>query len=57
MFRELPDMKCQVNGSYLKNVFWPNLFVCASCKILKIPMVFLRFNTRPRRDLEPKSYF
>jgi hypothetical protein len=43
--------------THLKNVFWPNIFVGASFQILDIQTVCLRFETRRRRDLEPKSYF
>jgi hypothetical protein len=59
--------------SHLKNVFWPHIFVGASFQILDPPQANLRFathkdyrirrevplggETRPRRDLEPKSYF
>jgi hypothetical protein len=46
--------------SHLKNVFWPPAFfggIAASFQILDPPQADLRFKTRPRRDLEPKSYF
>ena len=45
------------NRSYLKNVFWLNIFVGAAFPILDPPEADLRFETWPRRDLEPKSYF
>ena len=47
-------------GSHLKNVFWPPAFfggIGASFQILDPPQADLRFETRPRRDLELKSYF
>ena len=46
--------------THLKNVFWPPAFfggIGASFQILDIQTVCLRFETRRRRDLEPKSYF
>jgi hypothetical protein len=57
-FRESSDMKRQVNGSYLKNVFCSPP-VADWCLVLNPQNtdVFLRVNTRLRRDLEPKSYF
>ena len=47
-------------GTHLKNVLWPPAFFGgsgASLQILDPPQADLRFETRPRRDLEPKSYF
>jgi hypothetical protein len=42
---------------YRKKAFWANLFVGAVFQILEMQTVFLRFETRLHRDLEPKACF
>jgi hypothetical protein len=43
--------------SHLKKVFWPNFFDGRSIQILEIHGVCLRFESRIRLKLEPKSVF
>ena len=43
--------------SYLKNVFWPNVFVGASFKILKIPVYSSGFKLGPAATLNQNPIF
>jgi hypothetical protein len=46
-----------MNRTYLKNVFWPHVFVGVSFQILDPPQADLRFKTRPRRALKQNPIF